>query len=227
MTRRDLSPPDTGMFNFSSPFPLSFQPPSKYSYNAESAVNMAFSFSSPVSTGPSGIANFLGASAEVASAGEELPLFEAPILKDGNDEPSVFSPNRGALELSLEPDPNENEEPENPVPASPVKAFWPLDRFLKEKRGVGDDDCPLLSASFCSSDDPSFVSDSSPSFFSSSPLLILSSAPASFAPSSSSASPSFAVLSSISDALLLSSLASPATTDPPPKSFASSVVSTG
>uniref|UniRef100_A0A0A9DN57 Uncharacterized protein n=1 Tax=Arundo donax TaxID=35708 RepID=A0A0A9DN57_ARUDO len=123
MMSRALSPPDTGTFNFSSPFPLSFQPPSKYSYNAESAVNTAFSFSSPVSTGPSGIANFLGASAEVAIAGEELPLLAAPKLK-GNEEPSLFSPNKGpALEPSLEAEPNENDELENPVPVRPVKAF--------------------------------------------------------------------------------------------------------
>ncbi|KAM3409906.1 hypothetical protein ACQJBY_002272 [Aegilops geniculata] len=210
MTSRDLSPPDTGMFSFSSPLPLSFQPPSRYSYIAESAVNTAFSFSSPVSTGPSDMANFFGASAAVASDGAELPLLVAPMLKEGNDEPSLFSPNRGAFELSLEPEPNENDEPENPVPASPVKAFWPLDRLVKEKRGVGDDDCPLLSASFCS-DDPSLVPDSASSFFSSSSLLTLSSPPASSTAFFSSASPSF-VLPSITDVLLLSSLGSSTTT---------------
>ncbi|KAK3135828.1 hypothetical protein QOZ80_5BG0423910 [Eleusine coracana subsp. coracana] len=115
MTSRALSPPDTGTFSFNSPFPLSFQPPSKYSYNAESAVNTAFSFSSPVSTGPSGIGNFLGASAVVASAGDELLLLVAPRLKEGNEDPSVFRPNKGPpLEPSFGAEPNENDELENP-----------------------------------------------------------------------------------------------------------------
>jgi len=61
----------------------------------------------------------LGASAEVARA--ELL---APRLKEGKEEPSVFEPNRvPALESSLEAEPNENDELENPVPARPVKAF--------------------------------------------------------------------------------------------------------
>jgi hypothetical protein len=55
---------------------------------------------------------------------EELPLLVAPRLKEGNGEPSVFSPNRGAaLDPSLEAEPNENDVLENPVPAKPVKAF--------------------------------------------------------------------------------------------------------
>jgi len=66
----------------------------------------------------------LGASAEVASAVAELPLLAVPRLKEGNEEPSAFSPNKGpALEPSLEAEPNENDVLENPVPVRPVKAF--------------------------------------------------------------------------------------------------------